>query len=156
LSTSSRNFSKAEIKIEAWIYMLQIQRLHVSPCARSTLSHKLLEEFNLQFLLCPNFHEKDDLTEVGVQNSQSNLFSNLQFLSEQGFFFSLRSNDRHFRFPGVINYALIQRCRPNSQKCFLHCRIYSLLFIRQISKFTNSPYFVVLFCKASANFSSLL
>ncbi len=37
-----------------------------------------------------------------------------------------RVNDRHFRNPGVLSYAMIPRCRPNSIVSSYHCHIYSL------------------------------
>ncbi len=89
----------------------KIQQLSMSPCARSTLTHQLLEELNSTITILPKFPPKRLFQRSwGLELTiQSKLFCS--FWVNKWF---LRGNGKHFRNPGVTIYSLIPKCCPYS------------------------------------------
>ncbi len=108
LSSSNNNFSKLGTRtgnLDFW----------------SRITYQLLERLkstipNLQIYLPKN------AMELGIDNLCRIVFFLLSLPMNKCL---ERVNDRHFWNPGVFNYAMIPRCRPNSRG-FFHCHIYSL------------------------------
>jgi hypothetical protein len=77
-----------------------------------------LEDWNLQFLICRAINQNKANSEklgLGIDNPYRMFF----FLSLRMNKCLERANDRHFWSPGVVSYAMIPRCRPNSRGFFL-------------------------------------
>ncbi len=63
---------------------LEIERLPMSPCARSTRIHQLLEELHHTL---PSSPKSRNFRQVGIQHGQSNLNSFLEYLSDEAVFY---------------------------------------------------------------------